>query len=46
MLVSGRIIEVEEAIMDVLVVGDRTWAKAFIGVWEEEVVVVDEGVKE
>ena len=45
-MVSGRIIEVEEAIMDVLVIGYRTWAKAFIGVWEEEVVIVDEGGEE
>ena len=45
-LLCGGIIEVEEAVMDVLVVGDGTWAKAFIGVWEEEVVIVDEGAEE
>lgn len=43
-LVCGRIVEVDEAVMYVLVVGDCTWAEAFIGVWEEEVVVVGKGV--
>jgi hypothetical protein len=45
-LVCGGVVEVQEAVVDVLVVGDRTWAKPFIGVWEEEVVVVNEGAEE